>query len=61
MSILCRDENGYLFGYQFFGLFSLIVNKYDIESARQINILVLALNLQKFIKDKPQIYHIFFK
>jgi hypothetical protein len=50
MSILCRDENGYLFAYQFLGLFSLIVNKYDIESARQINILVFSIELVKIYK-----------
>jgi hypothetical protein len=52
------NENGYPFRYQFFGLFSLIVNKYDIESDMQIDIIVFNFELINIYKIKPQIYHI---
>jgi hypothetical protein len=48
-----RDENGrkrYLFGNQFFCRFSLIANKYDIESTIQICILVFNIQLVKIHK-----------
>jgi hypothetical protein len=45
-----RDENEYLFGYQIFSPFSLIVNNYDIKSAIQIDILVFSIELARIYK-----------
>jgi hypothetical protein len=48
---MIRDENRYLFKYQFF-VFSLIVNKYDTESAMQNDILVFNIELlKKYVKN----------
>jgi hypothetical protein len=44
------DENGYLFGYHFFGHCSLIANKKNIDSAMQIRILIFSIEIVKIHK-----------
>jgi hypothetical protein len=50
--VTIRDVKEYSFRKQFLGLFSLSTNKYDIESAMHIRILVFSIEIVKIHEKK---------